>query len=541
MPDSIPVNALEKYATFGELLLFLRRWAGITQQELALAVGYSDAQISRLEQNRRSPDLPMLQARFVPALGLEDEPRAVARLVSLAAASQSRNAPGSGRCPYQGLDFYDEADADKFFGREALTEELAKRIIATTVNEQANATRLLAILGDSGCGKSSLLRAGLVPALRRQKVSASWSVYICTPTAHPLESLAASLTLDQSSLLSTATLMDEMAREPRSLSLFIHRICRQQRISHSLLLIDQFEEVFRLCRSEEERSQFIDNLLIAAGETDGPTSVIIVMRTDSYLYCNQYPRFFEALTRQAVTINPMNAEEMRDAIEEPACRGGWDFEPGLVDFLLQEAGYEAGALPFISRALLATWQRRRGRTLTLSSTIATGGIRGAVIEQAEAVFTGQLSPAEQPIARSIFLRLAAMSDPGATCTICYAVHTDELILNPDEALIVFKVLKTLADARLVITSQDAVQIAHEALVRGWPRLLDWLNESREDIRIHRRLAEATRGWLATGRDPEALHHGTLLAQTRAWAYEHEHEINAWEREFLEASATLVVK
>ncbi len=165
MPNTIPLTTLEKFTTFGDLLRFLRRRAGITQLEFSIAVGYSDSQISRLEQNMRLPDPPMIEARFVPALCLEDEPKAVARLMELAATVRREDAPALGMCPYKGLDYFDEADADLFVGREALTEKLVGRVLALLIDKQAHQVRFFAIVGASGSGKSSLVRAGMVPGL----------------------------------------------------------------------------------------------------------------------------------------------------------------------------------------------------------------------------------------------------------------------------------------------------------------------------------------------------------------------------------------
>src|SRR5215217_6976555 len=162
MSNSIPSSTLEKFATFGDLLRFLRRRMGITQTELAISVGYSHTQISRLEQNLRLPDIPTIKARFISALDLEEEPNATARLLDLAANVRREDAPGLGLCPYKGLNYFDEADADLFVGREALTTKLTDRILS--LSGAAHATRFLAVVGASGSGKSSLVRAGLVPA-----------------------------------------------------------------------------------------------------------------------------------------------------------------------------------------------------------------------------------------------------------------------------------------------------------------------------------------------------------------------------------------
>src|SRR5215216_2773441 len=162
MSVSIPSNTLEKFTTFGDLLRFLRRRVGLTQTELAIAVGYGHTQISRLEQNLRLPDIPTIESQFVPALGLEEEPRAVARLLDLAANIRREDAPALGLCPYKGLNYFDEADADLFVGREALTVKLVERVISLGSQREPNEEHFLAIVGASGSGKSSLVRAGVV-------------------------------------------------------------------------------------------------------------------------------------------------------------------------------------------------------------------------------------------------------------------------------------------------------------------------------------------------------------------------------------------
>ncbi len=288
MPNTIPANTLEKFTTFGDLLRFLRRRAGITQLEFSIAVGYSDSQISRLEQNMRLPDPPMIEARFVPALYLEEEPNAVARLLELAATVRREDAPALGMCPYKGLDYFDEADADLFVGREALTEKLAGRVLALVSKDEADQGRFFAIVGASGSGKSSLVRAGLVPALRWNKTSANWPIHILTPSAHPLESLATNLARENGSLAAAAALMDDLARDPRTLGLFIKRELKTTGGSYLLLVIDQFEELFALCRSEAERSAFIDNLITAASDEAGGAIVIITLRADFYAHCASY-------------------------------------------------------------------------------------------------------------------------------------------------------------------------------------------------------------------------------------------------------------
>jgi len=535
MAASIPMNTLEKFTTFGDLLRFLRRRAGITQLELSIAVGYSDAQISRLEQNLRPPDIPTIEARFVSALGLEDEPKAVARLLDLAANVRREDAPGLGLCPYKGLNYFDETDADLFVGRETLAAKLTERVLSLTRSGLPDEARFLAIVGASGSGKSSLVRAGLIPVLRWNKKSVDWQILIFTPTAHPLESLAASLTLESPSVTTTATLMDDLVRDPRSLQIFAKRKLGSKDGLRLLLVVDQFEELFALCRSEEERAAFIGNLLAAASEADGPVIVVIALRADFYAYCANYVQLREALAKNQEYIGAMGEEELRRAIEEPARRGRWEFEPGFVDLLLHDVGREPGALPLLSHALLETWQRRRGRVMTLSGYTSSGGVRGAIAETAEAVFTDRFTHAQQDIARRIFLRLTELGDDTDTGDTRRRASFNELILKPEETNATHTLLKVLADARLIVSSEDTVEVAHEALIREWPRLRGWLEDNREGLRLHRHLTEAAQEWAALNREPDMLYRGARLIQAQEWATTHSDEMNQLEREFLDAS------
>jgi WD40 repeat protein/transcriptional regulator with XRE-family HTH domain len=535
MSISTHPGTLEKFTTFGDLLRFLRRRAGITQMELAIAVGYSDTQISRLEHNQRPPDIPTIEARFVSALGLENEPKVIAHLLDLAANVRREDAPGLGLCPYKGLSYFDEADADLFVGREELTAKLAERVLSLASNEAPDQTRCLAVVGASGSGKSSLVRAGLVPALRWNKKSADWHIHIFTPTAHPLESLAANLTLEDPSVTTTATLMDDFAQDIRSLQIFAKRKLQQENNARLLLIIDQFEELFALCRSEEERISFIDNLLKAVSEAGSPVIVIITLRADFYAHCAKYVQLREALAKNQEYIGAMNSKELRRAIEEPAKRGHWEIEPGLVDVLLHDVGQEPGALPLLSHALMETWQRRRGRTMTLGGYASSGGVHGAIAETAETVFTDQLTKEQQSIARRIFLRLTELNDETSATDTRRRAQFDELILKPEEAASTQAVLKALADARLIITSEDTAEVAHEALIREWPTLRGWLEENRDGLRLQRQLTETAKEWLEMERTPDMLYRGLRLDQAREWASTHGDELNLLEREFLTAS------
>lgn len=535
--------ALDRFTTFGDLLKYLRRRAGYTQRELSIAVGYSDTQISRLEHNERLPDLATLTARFLPALNLDKEPEAAARLLELATAVRREDAPAAGLPPYKGLNYFDESDAELFFGREALTQHLAAR---TTGQADAN-QRFLAVVGASGSGKSSVVRAGLIPALRWQPHTSGWPIFVLTPTAHPLESLAAGLHRELPTGWPARKFVDELAQQPDRLSLALGSLAQTAVAAHTLFVIDQFEELFTLCRSEAEQLAFVQNLTTAASQPGGTAVILVVLRADFYAHCARFDQLRQLLAQHQEYIGPMNTDELRCAIEEPARRGHWQFEPGLVDLLLHDVGADAGrspepgALPLLSHALLATWQRRRGHTLTLSGYAASGGVRGAIAETAESVFYDQLDREQRQIARQIFLRLTELGGGEAMADTRRRVSIDELPSRPEDKEAVHQVLSALADARLVTTDQDAAEVAHEALIREWPTLRGWLEEDREGLRLHRHLTEAAQEWDALGRDPGGLYRGARLAQAVEWAAQHPEDVNALERAFLEASQSLAEK
>ena len=490
-------------------------------------------------------------ASFNVSLSAQVLPTAIlqAILVKRAAAAES---PTPGEAPFKGLQHFDEADADLFFGRERLVARLIARL-----HEEP----FLTVIGASGSGKSSLVRAGLLPVIRRGERledgtqpltnSPQWIVRVLTPTAHPLEALAEALTQDYDSVTTTTTLMDDLAQDARSLHFAVKRKLARLSASTSevtqpasvkasdnrlLLVVDQFEELFTLCRDDAERRAFVDNLLTAtAPETQGQTVVVVTLRADFYAHCAQFANLRERLARRQEYIGPMSAEELRRAIEEPARQGSWEFEPGLVNWLLHDVGDEPGALPLLSHALLETWSRRRGRTLTFGGYTASGGVRGAIAKTAESVYQ-DLPPDQQTMARNIFMRLTELGE--GTQDTRRRAALSELTPRPELAGLVSAALQTLAGARLITVGEATVEVAHEALIREWPTLRQWLADNREGLRLHRHLTEAVQAWDALGRDPGELYRGVRLAQAQEWAQEHPDELNVLERTFLEAATEL---
>ncbi len=477
------------------------------------------------------------KARGLIALCMRD--KRVDELISLCESSRPRidwrgmmtTAVSSESPPFMGLKYFDADHADLFFGRETLTAELSDHL-------QNN--NFLAVVGASGSGKSSLVRAGLVPTL--QKAQPGLKIHIFTPTDHPLEALATALTRHTDSIGVTAKFIDAMASDPRSLHLAARRLVQAD--EQLLLVIDQFEELFTLCRSEAERQAFVENLVTAVSNPNNeaasrPTRAVIALRADFYHHCAQYDALRSLLETQQRYIGAMNPTELRRAIELPAQQNGLTFEDGLVDLLLRDVGAtgeqtpEPGALPLLSHALLETWRRREGNTLTFSGYSDAGGVQGAIAKTAESVFSQKLTPPQQTIARSIFLRLTELGE-GTQDTRRRALISELLPANGagDEAQIV---LNLLSAARLVTTDEESAEVTHEALIREWPTLRRWLNDNRDGLRLHRHLTESTQAWQQLNRDSGELYRGARLEQAQEWAAQHDDELNDLEREFLSHS------
>lgn len=456
---------------------------------------------------------------------------AVAEVLEAVAPEEAQSGePAPGDPPFKGLEHYDVNDAEIFFGREVLVKRLIERL---------KGERFLAVIvGASGSGKSSIVRAGLIPALVGHAEGRNgWIVRLITPTENPLQALAESLTPMDGAEVETAPPREDLAHDSNSLSSAARWLVETEAANRLLLVVDQFEELFSLCRDEEERKAFIENLLYAADpERAGPTVVVITLRADFYAHCAGYPSLRTALARNQEYIGPMSTTELRRAIEEPALRRGWKFQPGLVDLMLRDVRGEPGALPLLSHALLETWKRRSRRMLTLRGYAEAGGVRRAIARTAEVVYNQLLDEEQRGIVRNVFLRLTELGE-GTEDTRRRVAQT-ELITSPGQANSTEQVLATLAAARLITLSEEHVEVAHEAVIREWPRLRVWLDEDREGLRIHRHLTEAAQAWEALDRDTGELYRGGRLAQALEWSSEQQPELNPLERDFLDASEAL---
>lgn len=450
--------------------------------------------------------------------------------------SQQEEPATPGDPPYKGLTYFDVDDAGIFFGRGEITAALVRRLHQHPF--------LTLIVGASGSGKSSVVRAGLVSALMKGEPlsdgtippqgSQDWLFHVLTPTARPLEALAANLTRHAHRVADKAILMEEMARNAHALHKAAVRLVEERHAGRLMIVVDQFEELFTLCQEETKRLAFIENLLAAADPgANGPTLVVLVLRADFYAHCARYPGLRSALAQHQEYIGSMSTRELRLAIERPAENGGWRFEPGLVDLIMRDVKGEPGRLPLLSHALLETWRRRNGRTLTLQGYAGAGGVQRAIARTAESVYNQLLTEDQQSIARNIFLRLTG-AGKGIEATRRRAALA-ELLPGPESADAVREVLHILADARLIILDEDNVEVAHEALIREWPTLRRWLDEDQAGLRLHRHLTESALAWDQMGREAGELYRGPRLAQALEWSETHATALNPMERAFLQAS------
>lgn len=452
--------------------------------------------------------------------------------------------------PYKGLRPFEEADAPDFFGREALTQQLLVRL-----GEGGDLSRFLAIIGPSGSGKSSVVKAGLIPALRRGGLpnSENWFVVEVLPGPHPLEELEAALL--RIAVNPPESLLAQIQQDKRGLLRAIHRTLPTDPNTELVLVIDQFEEVFTLVEDEAERSHLLDGLVEAALTERSRVRVIITLRADFIDRPLRYMDFGELMQRRSELVLPLTPDELERAIVGPADRVGLRLEAGLAEAISADVIEQPGALPLLQYALTELVEKRSDHALTKAVYQSIGGVRGALGRRAEEVY-GSLDEASQSSARQIFLRLVTLGEgtedvrrrvPRSELEGLTTDHgpqtTETSTVVRGQSSVVGSVLDAFGKSRLLSFDRDlqtrgpTVEVAHEALLREWLRLREWLNESRSDVRLQRVLANATVEWLNANRDSSYLLQGTRLAQFEGWAATTQIALTRDERAFLNASIT----
>jgi WD40 repeat protein/transcriptional regulator with XRE-family HTH domain len=493
---------------FGRELTAVRKHAGLTVRQAARAAGLPISTTGDYFSGRHLPGngQPEQLISLLQACGVTDTAEQARWLDALRRARRSPGKKMPADAPYRGLARFEPEDARWFFGREEIADRLAELANAGSAPSESGEGLPLVLVGPSGSGKSSLLRAGLIPRLTGPSV-------ILDPAAASGAALRARLA--------------ELTAPGRSAG--SQELAGQEAPA---VIVDQFEAAFTHWQDEAEQRAFIAELCDYAQSR----LVVLALRADFYEHALRDPGLARALQARQVVLGSMTAEQVRRAITEPARTARLDVEDGLVRLLLRDlappagavstdapsqngsgasserGAYEAGQLPLLSHAMLATWEISRGGVLTIADYLASGGIREALVRSAEGAYAA-LPAEEQQLAQRLFLRLVHLADnaPPTRATVELSELRGQSGENADHALSRF------VDERLITVDADAAQITHDALLTGWPRLRSWIDAGRDDLRTRRRISEAAQAWRDAGREAAALLRGSQLALARDWA------------------------
>jgi WD40 repeat protein/transcriptional regulator with XRE-family HTH domain len=548
----------EAAQSFGTWLKRRRRELDLTQDALAEQAGCSTEMLRKIEAGSARPsrqlaelivirlDVPAAQQPNLVqwARGGRLETQTAPSPASTATGQELGQAPGSSngdaaavsqqlQNPYKGLRPFDETDAADFFGREGLTRRLISRL-----DESDEMGGFLAVVGPSGSGKSSVVRAGLVPALRQGSLpgSSNWTVLDVIPGSHPFEEVEAALL--RQAVNPPASLLPQLMEDERGLLRAVKRVLPGNGDAAMLLVLDQFEEVFTLVDDEAMRKRFLDGLFTAATDPRSPLHVVATLRADFYDRPLLYRQPGEIMRQRTEVVLPMSGDELERAIVRPAARVGVRLEQDLLAAIIQDVTEQPGALPLMQYALTELFERRVGMIMTLQAYRESGGVPGALSRRAEALY-GQLSPIEHEATRQLFLRLVTPGE-GVEDTRRRVRIAELATAAPDEEAL-HRVLDLFGRYRLLtfdrdpVTGGPTVEVAHEALITSWGRLREWLDTSRESLRVQRRLLSAATEWTAAQEDSSFLAHGVRLAQFEALDAEGDVALNAQERTYLQAS------
>ncbi len=509
-----PSSAADVYA-FGVLLseLFTRVTGGADGAELRSAI--EQATDPAPDRRQTSP------ADLVAA----------ARRALLEPASQAMDASGSSpRNPYRGLTAFEEADAADFFGREDLVRQVVRRIA-----EPGIGAGLLAVVGPSGSGKSSVVHAGLIPALRAGALPGSdeWLIATMTPTDRPFHMLERALL---GVAVDTPAALGDVLASDTGLLKATGRILPPG--AHLLLVIDQFEEIFTLVTDSDERDRFLDLLAESVDQAPSDLTLVVTLRADFYDRPLRHERFGRLLAERTVPVPALDPEELERVVSSPARRAGVRLESGLVARIIAEMREQPAGLPLLQYALTELWERREGSNLSVRAYDASGGIGGAIARRAEQIVR-EFDADGRELTRQLFLRLIELGE--GTPDTSRRVRTGELLSLGADRGDMTKVIERFARHRLLVFDRDpqsrepTLGLAHEALLAAWPRLQQWVDDARDDVRQQRRVAVAASQWIESGRDPSFLLSGSRLDQASQWIAATRMLLGTSERDYLAAS------
>jgi len=440
--------------------------------------------------------------------------------------------PFDGRCPYKGLDAFDEEDAELFFGREKLVDDLVNR---------AKNSRSLFVTGPSGSGKSSLVRAGLIHALKQGAIKESqserWLYATMKPGRDPFEAMATAFSRLKSPELGNyfrghaeqATVLQECAES----------VLSERKDQRLVLFIDQFEEVFTQL-SKDKTAMFVHLLTHAATIETGRVIILFSMRSDFVPNCATYPQLNALLNRQFVQIGAMQPDELVSAIAQPALRVGLRIDPDLIAQIINDMKGEPGALPLMQFALKDLFDGEQAKggmiALTLNDYLERGGIQKSLERHADAAFA-KLRDSEQELARSIFGGLIEIGR-GTQDTRRTALFAELIPTNTQDES-VKSIIQKLADARLITTDDVTVSIAHEKLIDAWPWLKKLVNENRDVIALQNEIAADAREWDEHAQDESYLYTGARLANAREKLETRKLTLSGLAQSFVDAGAEMV--
>jgi WD40 repeat protein/DNA-binding SARP family transcriptional activator len=435
------------------------------------------------------------------------------------------------RNPYKGLRPFTEADARDFFGREGLIRRLVTRL-----GEAGPGSRLLAVVGASGSGKSSVVRAGLVPAIRDGALGGPENPFVAEmfPGEHPIDELEAALL--RVAVHPVPRLRERLDSGSRGLLEVVDLVAPGE--AEIVVLVDQFEEAFTLTTDERERELFLESLRVAAADAESRLRVIVTLRADFYDRPLVYPRFGELVAQRTEAVPPLTPDELEQAIRGPAERIGVRPEPGLVAEMIADVAHQPGALPLLQYALTELFEHRDDDRLTIAAYREIGGIAGALSARADRIYEST-EPHGRRATKQVFLRLVTLGE-GREDTRRRVPRGELDALDVDQEAIE-RAVNSFGGHRLLTfdrepsTREPTVEIAHEALLSAWERLRKWVDDAREDLRQERGLARAAVEWRGSGGDPSFLLRGARLEQLESWAATTDLAIGRPERAYLKAS------